>query len=39
MAALWVQGVKVGGWALGLPYFLSATYYALAMLVVSRIKL
>lgn len=38
MAALWVQGVKVGGWALGLPYFLSAAYYALAMLVVSRIK-
>lgn len=38
MAALWVQGVKVGGWALGLPYFLSAAYYALAMLVVTRIK-
>ena len=38
MAALWVQGVKVGGWALGLPYFLSAAYYGLAMLVVSRIK-
>lgn len=38
MAALWVQGVKFGGSALGLPYLLSSAYYALAMLVVSRIK-
>lgn len=37
MAVLWVRGIGLGGAALGMPYFVSATCYAVAVLVFSRI--
>ncbi|KAK3937026.1 major facilitator superfamily domain-containing protein [Diplogelasinospora grovesii] len=39
MAALWVQGIGVGGAALGLPFFVSAGCYLLAIVVFAGIKL
>jgi len=39
MATLWVKGVKVGGWAVGLPFFFSSACYAVACFVMGRIKL
>ncbi|KAK3313251.1 hypothetical protein B0H66DRAFT_569862 [Apodospora peruviana] len=38
MATLWVHGVGVGGAALGLPYFVSATCYGLVIVLFTRIK-
>lgn len=37
MAVLWVQGIGLGGAALGMPYFVSAACYVLAGMVFSRI--
>ncbi|EFX02260.1 hypothetical protein CMQ_2309 [Grosmannia clavigera kw1407] len=37
MAALWVWGITLGGLALGLPYFVSACCYSVAILVLSGI--
>lgn len=37
MAFLWVKGIGIGGVALGMPYFVSATCYLVAILVFSRI--
>lgn len=31
MAAVWVQAIRIGGYGLGLPYFLSAMAYAAAL--------
>ena len=38
MPALYVMGIRVGGWALGLPFGVSAVCYALAGVVVTRIE-
>jgi MFS family permease len=38
MPSLWVATLGVGGWALGMPYAVSAVCYALAGLVVRRIE-
>jgi len=35
---LWVKGVGLGGWALGLPFFVSAACYAVAAGVVRKIE-
>lgn len=37
MAVLWVQGIGIGGAALGMPYFVSAGCYVLAAMVFSQI--
>ncbi|KAK4129934.1 hypothetical protein BT67DRAFT_365102, partial [Trichocladium antarcticum] len=37
MPALWVAGLRVGGWALGVPFLASAGCYAVAAAVVRRI--
>jgi MFS family permease len=38
MPGLWVAALGVGGWALGMPYAVSAVCYALAGVVVRRIE-
>ncbi|KAJ9157593.1 Major facilitator superfamily transporter [Pleurostoma richardsiae] len=38
MATLWVRGIGLGGAALGMPYFVSASCYILAILVFSGIR-
>ncbi|ORY19724.1 hypothetical protein BCR34DRAFT_551574 [Clohesyomyces aquaticus] len=38
MATLWVQGIKIGGAGLGLPYFVSGSIYLAAALVVARLR-
>jgi hypothetical protein len=38
MPALWVAGLGVGGWGLGMPYVVSAACYAVAGVVVRRIR-
>lgn len=38
MAVLWVKGIGIGGAALGMPYFISAACYTVAIIVFSRIK-
>jgi hypothetical protein len=38
MPALWVTGVGIGGWALGLPFVVSAFCYGLAGLLVRRMR-
>lgn len=37
MAVLWVKGIGIGGAALGMPYFVSATCYTMAIIVFNRI--
>lgn len=37
MAVLWVKGIGLGGFALGMPYFVSSACYAVATVVFSRI--
>lgn len=37
MAVLWVKGIGIGGAALGMPYFVSAACYTVAITVFSRI--
>jgi hypothetical protein len=37
MPGLWVTGMRIGGWALGLPYVVSAMSYAAAGVVVRKI--
>lgn len=37
MAVLWVKGIGIGGAALGMPYFVSAACYTVAIIVFSRI--
>lgn len=37
MAVLWVRGIGLGGFALGLPYFVSGGCYVLAIVVFNRI--
>lgn len=37
MAVLWVKGIGIGGAALGMPYFISAACYTVAIIVFSRI--
>jgi hypothetical protein len=37
MPGLWVTGMRIGGWALGLPYVVSALCYAAAGVVVKKI--
>lgn len=39
MAAFWVNGIRIGGLALGLPYFLSAQCYLLAIGILAKIEL
>ncbi|KAF2756243.1 hypothetical protein EJ05DRAFT_95028 [Pseudovirgaria hyperparasitica] len=39
MAVLWVHGIETGGIALGLPYFVSAGFYALAIGLIVMMKL
>lgn len=38
MAVLWIKGIGIGGAALGMPYFISAACYTVAIIVFSRIK-
>ena len=38
MPALWVAGLGVGGWGLGMPYVVSAACYAVAGVVARRIR-
>lgn len=38
MAVLWVRGIGLGGVALGMPFFISAALYAVAILLFSQIK-
>lgn len=38
MAVLWVKGIGIGGAVLGMPYFVSATCYIMAILVFRRIE-
>ncbi|KAK4465182.1 major facilitator superfamily domain-containing protein [Cladorrhinum samala] len=39
MAACWIRGIAVGGGGLGLPYLVSAGCYAIAVFVVSRMRI
>ncbi|KAI9170832.1 MFS efflux pump atnC [Paramyrothecium foliicola] len=39
MAALWVNGIGIGGVALGFPYFVSAACYMVAAIVISKITM
>lgn len=39
MAILWVKGIGIGGVALGMPYFVSATCYLVAIVIFGRIIL
>ncbi|KAH8904656.1 hypothetical protein BR93DRAFT_882495 [Coniochaeta sp. PMI_546] len=38
MAGVWIRGIAVGGGGLGLPYFVSAACYLVALVVVSGMK-
>jgi hypothetical protein len=38
MATFWIRGIVIGGFALGMPYFVSAVCYGLATMVFSGIK-
>ncbi|KAF6809296.1 major facilitator superfamily transporter [Colletotrichum sojae] len=38
MMVLWVRGIALGGAALGIPYFVSASCYLAAVLVLSKIR-
>ncbi|KAF3047816.1 hypothetical protein E8E11_006655 [Didymella keratinophila] len=38
MASLWIKAIRLGGMGLGLPYFVSATIYVAAALVVARLR-
>ena len=38
MMVLWVHAIKLGGAGLGLPYFVSAGIYTIAVFVVARLR-
>ncbi|KAJ8112614.1 hypothetical protein OPT61_g5057 [Boeremia exigua] len=39
MASLWIHAIKLGGFGLGLPYFVSATIYTAAAVVVAHLQI
>ncbi|KAF2501344.1 hypothetical protein BU16DRAFT_599240 [Lophium mytilinum] len=39
MTVLWVQAIKIGGAGLGLPYFVSASLYLFAAIVIAQLRL
>lgn len=38
MTVTWVQGIKLGGVGLGLPYFISASLYLVAAIVIAQLR-